>query len=185
MKSKSILYNLGNVFIIFSVIGFIFIFYPLLSAFLFPPQLSASERSENFILSIPSIKAEGVVIKNVDPFNKDEYTDALKRGIAHAKGTALPGSEGTVFIFAHSSGMPWVQTRYNAVFLRLNELKMNDTIVVTYNGKNYEYKVTDKKEVLPTEVNFLLNKSESDLILQTCTPIGTDWKRLLVFAESK
>lgn len=185
MKKRSLSYYLGTFFIIASLIGFVFIFYPVLSAYIFPRQLTAQEKSQSFILTIPTIKAEGVVLINVDPFNKDEYMDALKRGIAHAKNTSLPGERGTVFLFAHSSGMPWEITRYNSVFLRLNELQLNNEIKIMYEGKEYTYVVKNKKEVFPTEVNYLLKESKHHLILQTCTPIGTDWKRLLIFADIK
>ncbi len=185
MKKRSISYYLGTILIIASLFGFVLIFYPVLSAYFFPRQLTAQEKSQSFTLVIPTIKAEGIVLKNVDPFNRDEYMGALKRGIAHAKNTSLPGENGTIFLFAHSSGMPWEITRYNSVFLRLNELKLNDHIKIMYEGKEYSYLVKNKKEVFPTEVNYLLKESKHHLILQTCTPIGTDWKRLLIFADMK
>ncbi|KKP64635.1 MAG: hypothetical protein UR61_C0042G0002, partial [candidate division WS6 bacterium GW2011_GWE1_34_7] len=45
---------------------------------------------KNFGLYIPKIKANAKVIRDVDPYDKEEYTNALIYGVAHAKGTALP-----------------------------------------------------------------------------------------------
>ena len=74
-------------------------------------------------------------------------------------------------------------TRTNTPFLRLGELKNGDQIIIHKAGKDYVYLVEDKKEVWPNEVNLVLEKSKDYLILQTCTPLGTDWKRLLIFAK--
>jgi len=71
-------------------------------------------------------------------------------------------------------------TRYNTIFLRLSSLKAGDPILLKFNGVQYQYRVTRKAEVWPYEVESLLNINDSDqLVLQTCTPIGTDLKRLL------
>lgn len=183
MKRRSFSYYFGTILILLSLAGLSFTFYPVIRAY-YPPSLETGKISKDgFSISIPKIHATGTIIENVDPFNKEEYDRALKKGIAHALGTSLPNQQGTMFLFAHSSGLPWELTRYNTIFLRLNELRPNDKIVVRFEGKLYTYKVRESKEVWPSEVNFLLEGSKDQLILQTCTPIGTDLKRLLVFAD--
>jgi len=181
MRKNKLAYHIGNILIIVSLIGFGVTFYPLISAY-FPRSYANEQSSDGNAISIPKIKANSPIIENVDPFNKLEYDEALKQGVAHAKSTASPGQAGTVFLFAHSSALPWELTRVNAVFLRLGELKNGDIINIVQNGKKYTYEVTDKKVVWPNEVNYLLNTSKTQLILQTCTPIGTSLKRLLIFA---
>lgn len=186
MKAKSATYYLGNILIILSLIGIAYIFYPVISVYISPPPVTALDPyTRQFILSIPKIHATGEIIKNVDPSNKNEYMAALKKGIAHAKGTSLPGEKGTIYLFAHSSALPWELTRYNTIFLRLNELKKGDEITIFYEGQNYVYSVTGKKEVWPSDTKYLQNLKRNQLILQTCTPVGTDLKRLLVFAVPK
>ena len=103
--------------------------------------------------------------------------------MAHAKGTALPNQAGTTFLFAHSSDVPWRITSYNTAFYRLGKIQPGDQITITYEGEDYFYQVRDKKVVWPIEVEFLTKQGKDQLILQTCTPIGTSLKRLLVFAE--
>lgn len=149
-----------------------------------PPTLQKVQTKQGVYVTIPKINAQAPIIENVDPWNESEYNQALKKGVAQAKGTVKPGEKGTIFLFAHSSGLPWELTRYNTIFLRLNELQANDTITITKNEKEYTYKVTDKKEVWPNEVNYLMQTEKDQLILQTCTPVGTSLKRLLIFATT-
>lgn len=183
VKPNKILYYLGTLLMIFSAVVFIYIISPVLLIYLFPPKVATVSQKTGTYLTIPKIGAQAQVQENVDPFNKDEYKSVLKKNIAHAKETSLPGEAGTVFIFAHSSGPPWEITRLNTIFLRLNELKKGDTIRINKGKKVFTYTVSEKKEVYPSDVKYLLNTSKNQLILQTCTPIGTDWKRLLVFAQ--
>lgn len=134
---------------------------------------------------IPKINAYAPVIYNVDPYDATVYKRALTQGVAHAKGSAVPGQDGKVYLFAHSSGMPWEITRFNTIFLRLSELERDDEVFVYKDGEKYSYRVYDKKEVWPSEVSYLVEDVEDGriLVLQTCSPVGTDLKRLLVFAK--
>ncbi len=179
----SISYYLGNTLIVLSVLGFAFIFYPLIRLYLFPPHISPIASKHGLFITIPKISAQAPVITGVDPFDARQYMAALKKGIAQAKGTSLPGEKGTIYLFAHSSGPPWELTRYNTIFLRIGELKRGDKVILTRNGKNYTYLVRDKKTIWPSNLSYLKNTARTQLILQTCTPIGTDFQRLLVFAD--
>jgi len=140
----------------------------------------------NFSLIIPKINASSRVIPNVDPGNEAEYMAALKQGVAHAKGTYLPGGKGTVYLFAHSTDSPINIVRYNAVFYLLRELEAGDEVIVYFAGVKHRYSVTDKKIVEPTDTAYLMPENPLNkelLILQTCWPPGTRFKRLLIFAE--
>jgi LPXTG-site transpeptidase (sortase) family protein len=182
-NTGKISYYLGNAIMLLSLSVFVYIVSPILLIFLFPPKVESVSDKPGMYVTIPKIKAQSMVEINVDPYDEAAYQNVLKKSVAHAKGTKLPGEKGTVFIFAHSSGNPWEITRMNTIFLRLNELEKGDRIEVQKDGKRYVYKVTSKKEVFPSEVNYLQEIDKDQLILQTCTPIGTDWKRLLVFAQ--
>ena len=95
----------------------------------------------------------------------------------------MPGETGTIFLFAHSSDAPWRLTRYNTVFLRLGGLEPGDEIHITTEKGEFIYRVREKKVVWPNETEYLTNIERDQLILQTCSPVGTDLKRLLVFAD--
>ena len=189
MKNK-IVYYLGNFLIVTSVSALLFIYYPFIKIYLFPPKLQDLTLQKGYFIQIPEIKAQAPVILNVDPWNESEYRQKLKTGVAHAKTTSPPGEKGVSYLFAHSSDNPWSIGRYNTIFFRLGELNLNDEIFIFKDGKKYVYKVTDKKIVWPSEVEYLKQKtsnysSSSQLILQTCYPIGTAFQRLLIFAEKK
>lgn len=143
---------------------------------------------DNFDISIPKIGAISQVAKSVDTQSKEEYLKVLSSGkLAQALGSALPGDGmgKSIYIFAHSSEQNIVSLRNNAVFYLLDLLKNKDQILVNYQDKNYVYEVVDRKIANPKDVEFLnySDPSSETLILQTCWPIGTNWKRLLVFAK--
>ncbi len=136
-----------------------------------------------FSLVIPKIGAASNIVANVDSGKEDEYSAALKKGVAHAKGTYFPGQGKTVYLFAHSTDSEFNATLYNAVFYLLNKMEADDQIMVYFLDKKYIYKVKEKLIVPPTDTSWF-NPGESErLILQTCYPPGTTWQRLLVIAE--
>jgi LPXTG-site transpeptidase (sortase) family protein len=124
----------------------------------------------------------------VDAGDEKSYTAALKEGVAHAAGSNLPGEKDThnktVYIFGHSTNGAWNITRYNALFYSLKDLTIGDSITLWFWGKQHDYKVTNMVKVDPSDVSYLQPQTDKDqLILQTCWPPGTTWKRLLVVAE--
>lgn len=185
MKKNRLLFYLGNALIIFSLLSTGYILYPIIRLSLFPSTAQAVPDSV-FSVSIPRINATAPIIEQVDPWNEQVYKEELKKGVAHAKGSAFPGENGRVFLFAHSSALPWEITRFNTAFFRLTELQTGDTIILKRNGKKYIYSVYMKKEVWPDEVSYLRSSSKNaEVVLQTCTPIGTTLKRLLIFARQE
>lgn len=107
--------------------------------------------------------------------------------IAHSNYSALPGNGkgSTTYLFAHSTQQSIQTVRKNSVFYLLGELGENDKILINYQGTNIEYKVYMKKVISANESEYLTysDANREVLILQTCWPLGTNWKRLLVFAE--
>lgn len=136
-----------------------------------------------FSIVVPKIAANAKIIANVDAADEKVYLDVLQRGVAHALGTAFPGEGGHVFLFAHSTDYFWNVGTYNAVFYLLGKLEKGDEINIFYKNQRYVYKVQDKIVVDPSRADYLTRKSNKEfLTLQTCWPIGTTLKRLLVFA---
>lgn len=139
---------------------------------------------KEFSIVIPKIGVNSKVVKDVDPYNSKEYQSQLTKGVAHAKGTALPGESGNSFYFAHSSDNFYNANRYNSVFYLLNKLSGDDLIYLIYNSTIYIYKVTQVKTVAPEEISYLKGISdESTVTLMTCWPAGTTYKRLVVVGE--
>lgn len=140
--------------------------------------------SRDFGIVIPRIGANAKVIPDVDAGDEGEYMEALRNGVAHAKGTVYPGQIGNSVLFAHSVGNFWEVNQWNAVFYLLRELEPGDKINVFYKGERYNYEVYDKIIVDPDQVEYLSPKADfAKLTLQTCWPPGTTLKRLLVFGK--
>lgn len=139
----------------------------------------------DFGMSVSSLYLDEPIIMNVDPNDKTQYVAALKKGIAHAAGTQLPGNPGLGYYFAHSSH-PDVVEQYNAVFYLLGKLKPDDEVDIWFKEQKYSYVVTQLKETAPNDVSFLQQHYDKEtIVLQTCWPPGTTARRLLVFAVRK
>lgn len=161
----------------------LYIYYPLLFVYVAPPAIKATPTKGVFI-EIPKIQAQAPIIENVNPWDEREYQDKLQKGVAQAMGSSPVGSSsGTIYLFAHSSDVPWRMTRLNTAFFKLDQLQKNDEIKLIKNGKEFIYLVSEKRTVWPNEVKYLKELQEDQLILQTCTPVGTALQRLLIFAK--
>ncbi|MCL6096343.1 MAG: sortase [Patescibacteria group bacterium] len=142
----------------------------------------------SFNILIPKLGANAKVFPNVDASDPNQFLPVLKQGVAHAKGTVFPGMKGNIYLFAHSTDNFWDVGRYNAIFYLLKDLLPGDDVVIFFQNKRYNYVVTGSKTVDPTDVSYIVNaqnQSQETLILQTCWPPGTTWKRLIVFAKPK
>lgn len=137
----------------------------------------------NFGIVIPKINANARVIKDVDPYDPKIYQQALTKGVAHAKGSALPGEKGNIFLFSHSSSDFINATKYNSIFYLLTKLEKGDQIRLYYQTKSYVYLVEDKKIVNSDAITYLTNQTNKEsLTLMTCWPPGTSLKRLIITA---
>lgn len=139
-----------------------------------------------FSIVIPKIGASSQVIINVDPANEKEYLAALQKGVAHAKGSVFPGMPGTSFYFSHSTDSFWDVGRYNAVFYLLKDMQIGDDVYIYFKNNRYNYKVTKTEILDPNDVTLLVNAQNDkteQVVLQTCWPPGTTWKRFIVIAQ--
>ena len=142
------------------------------------PQLQANIDANT--IKIEKINLRAPVAWNVE---EDKILDSLVNGVAHYKGTSLPGEGGNVFIVGHSSNYFWIKSDYNNIFALLDKLSPGDRIEVTTADKVYVYQVKETKIVSPSEVQVLDNTPKETLSLMTCWPIGTSLKRMLVQSE--
>lgn len=185
---KDISKSLGTIFIVTSLALFAHIYYPIIiQEITFQTHLlsheNATPKSTEFGLVIEKIGVNEQVFPEVDPFNPQNYHPILLQGLAHAKGSALPGTQGTIYIFGHSSDNPFSITKYNTSFFLLRKLSPQDRITLYYHNQPYSFQVRESKVVSPFDTKYLHTQDRSQLILQTCTPVGTSLNRLLVFAD--
>lgn len=152
-----------------------------------PTEQVLAPTDPNFSIIIPKIGASSKVYPNVNPANENSFLPILREGVAHAEGTVFPGMKGNIYLFAHSTDNFWDVGRYNAIFYLLKDLSPGDEIVVYFEGVRYNYIVDHSEIVDPNDISRITNAKTGteELILQTCWPPGTTWKRLLVIAKRK
>jgi sortase A len=181
----------GAVILGASVFVLLLTFYPVLKEEVayqfFPPAVSDKKVraiNDEFGIIVPKIGANAVVVSDVDWQDASAYQEALTKGVAHAAGTAHPGENGNVFLFAHSGTDFFQATRYNAIFYLIDKLELGDEVTLWYHQQKFTYRVTNKKTVAPEQIEYLSgDPSRQTLTLMTCTPAGTTLHRLIVSAE--
>ena len=148
------------------------------------PTPQSVSKSESHQLLIEKINVSVPIIINTDGNNKEEYDKALENGIAHLKGSALPGKNGNVFIFGHSSYYPEKPGNYKQVFAKLNDLVPGDIFEIQSVDARYIYKILNKKIVEPNDVSVAnQNNALKQITLMTCWPVGSTAQRLVVVGE--
>lgn len=145
-------------------------------------KLEEANIPQYFYITIPKLRIKDAMIEtNAAHLQPD-------KALGHYPGSALPNQPGNSFIFGHSVlPMFYNPKNYKAIFSTLSQLQKGDTFTVNYNNKEYKYEVESKEELKPELVQPLAKikpdyLNESTMVLMTCSPAGTKYKRLLVNA---
>jgi sortase A len=120
-------------------------------------------------IEIPSLGLSAIVIEGIG-------RTALRRGIGHIPGTAMPGEPGNVGLSGHR----------DTFFRPLKDLKIKDEIQFSTLKGDFIYEVESLKVVNPRDVGVLAPSHENTLTLVTCYPffyIGSAPKRFVVRAR--
>jgi len=123
---------------------------------------------------------------NVPGNNAAIYDEALKYGVAHLKGTTLPGDPGISVIYGHSGVAGFFAGRSSPqiVFSRLDTVSIGDTMTIDREGKELRYVVSGKKIIEAQDLSFMSEQPGKErAILLTCWPLGIGTKRLIIIAD--
>jgi LPXTG-site transpeptidase (sortase) family protein len=135
-------------------------------------------------LIIPKIAVRTQVLANVNPNKEEAYNEILNNKAAHAQGSAFPGQKGLIYLFGHSTNSIFNKNFFNPVFYSVKNLEPGDQIAILYQGKVHVYQINEKMVVNPDDFTAVkAGVNEEKLVLQTCWPPGTSWKRLLLVAS--
>ncbi len=133
---------------------------------------------------IPKINVEIPVVYDVPSIDEQSVDNGLERGVVHYASTPSPGEQGNVVVVGHSSNNIFNKGKYKFAFVLLKKLEVGDTFMLDKDGKQYVYRVYDKKIVKPTDVSVLGPADKpSTATLITCDPPGTSLNRLVVTGE--
>jgi LPXTG-site transpeptidase (sortase) family protein len=147
-----------------------------------PPDMRIVIPRINKNVPVVTISTEALVNRQWGRLEQ-QIQEALRDGVVHYPGTAFPDQDGNVVVTGHSSYFPWDPGRFKDVFALLHDVRVGDSIYMYYDQEKYKYTVYETKVVLPTEVDVLTQVGENRLTLITCTPVGTNLKRLIVLAS--
>lgn len=148
------------------------------------PVLAIAPGSQlEFSITIPQLQISSLNISHPDELSDEGLLKPLLKGVGHL--LSYPGSNGTVFVYGHSSGYPWDPSLYKESFRNLNKLESGDRIYVKFGGKVYVYEVSKKQSVPAQDVRKLIGQEQGGLILYTCWPPDRISERYLVYAELK
>src|SRR5581483_1263050 len=90
---------------------------------------------------IPKIHVNAPVIYKETIINQNQFLEDLEQGVVHYPNTALPGQEGNIVLFGHSSEAWWAPGNYKYVFTLLDKLQIQDIVYLNYDGTRYVYRV--------------------------------------------
>ena len=131
-------------------------------------------------LTIQALDLRGVPVRSSDAQR------ALDNGVIHEPDTSVPWDEGAqrnVYLVGHRLG--WRGTGSQHIFYNLDKLARGDEILLEdRRGRSHEYRVTKSFLVGPLDSWVKDVVPGRDMVtLQTCTPIPTFEKRLIVRAN--
>jgi len=120
--------------------------------------------------------------------NEDVIYDNLEDGVVHYDSSVKPGLKGVAIILGHSSAFPWYKGDYGAVFALLNKLQPGDKVLVQYSdGRTFTFVVQKSIIFNPLGDEDRLKEfeqtSKRSIVLLSCWPVGTNYRRIAVQAE--
>jgi sortase A len=135
--------------------------------------------------AIMELTIEAIGIYDVPVFDSNSQW-ALANGVAHNPQTSLPWSttaQRNVYLAGHRMGYRGTWSRM--IFYNLDKLKRGDEVLLKDRaGTSYRYRVSEVLMTDPTGVWVMGQVRGRDMVtLQTCTPIPTFEKRLIVRAD--
>jgi LPXTG-site transpeptidase (sortase) family protein len=146
------------------------------------------EYDKNMYITIKNIGIENIrITPNVESSERKVYDKSLKFGVAHFKGTPLPGDGGNSFIYGHSA-VPFFFNRHSnlpqTIFTKLENIDIGEMITIQKDENNFEYVVRNKKIVASDDFSILKTQGSKETVtLMTCWPLGAGTKRLVIVAE--
>lgn len=146
------------------------------------PTLKSSEKDNSPKVSMYNMSILKLGIKNAVVSTTD-YD--LASHLVSYRGTAIPPNNGSAVVFGHST-LPQLfdQNNYKTIFATLYRINVGDEIIINVSNIIYLYRIYNIMVVDPSDTSiFTQNYDNSYLILVTCTPPGTTWKRLIVKAR--
>lgn len=135
-------------------------------------QKSPPKTQPNSVI-IPSILLDKPILEG-----RDTYT-ILNKGIWRWPDGSTPDRGSNTILIGHR----FTYTDPRGVFYFLHKIKIGEDIGITWQNKQYIYKVSDIKVVPPTDTSILSPTKKPTLTMYTCTPLWWPKDRLVIIAQ--
>lgn len=134
-------------------------------------------------IRIPKISVIAPVVF-VAGTTEEDYQKGLESGAIHLPQTPFPGLAGNSYITGHSSDYAFKPGNYKEIFVKLNDLAVDDTVEVAlhyYSGRVrvQRWRMFQKQIVAADDQRLFAQTAEPVLTLATCWPINTSWQRVM------
>ncbi|MEK7515252.1 MAG: sortase [Patescibacteria group bacterium] len=156
---------------------------------LFPLADDISQRPlpSNARLVIDRLGVDAPIVFDVPPKNNDIYA-RLEDGVVHYNNSVKPGQDGIAIVLGHSSAYPWYRGQYGSVFALLGKLNPGERFYVRYeDGRTFIFEMKKSIVFNPFADDARLTELEQtntpSLVLLSCWPVGTNYRRIAVYAE--
>jgi sortase A len=135
-----------------------------------PDDLAAISRDTNHIV-IPRLRLDKPIFVGDNP-------NLVHKGVWHRPQTSLPGQGSNTVLVGHR-----FTYKDPAVFYSLDEVKVDDPIVLAWDGKLYVYRVNEVKIVPADALEVEAPTTEELLTVYTCDPLWSVKNRLVLTAK--
>jgi LPXTG-site transpeptidase (sortase) family protein len=132
-------------------------------------------------IEIPSIGIR-TTVTNPSSTSVAALDAELTKGAVRYPGSGVPGEEGNVLVFGHSSHLPVVHNQAYRAFNDIQKLKAGDPIFVIGEENAYIYSVESVEEATTESDGIPLQVDGAKLTLATCNNFGTKEDRFIVVA---
>lgn len=131
---------------------------------------SVAKHPDGNRLVIPKLFIDVPIIEGSDE-------SALVKGPWHIPNTGNPETGGNTVIAGHR-----FTYQGESVFYNFDKLAVGDEIGASWNGKAYNYKIVDIRNVQPNDMGVNSQAGPNRLTLYTCAPLWSTAQRLIVTA---
>ena len=113
-------------------------------------------------------------------YQKDSDQNTIEKHISILKESTFPDKKNSTMILAAHSGTAGV-----SFFQNLNQLEINDTVEILYQGKTYQYLVKEIWREKKTGYIYINREPKKHLILTTCDPIQKEYQIIVSCTEKE
>lgn len=171
------------IFIVLAVLAAVIVIYPLVPAVQY--QVGLVRRADHLPSlqnAIPPIDNRLVIPKiGVDTQIVEGKTETtLYQGVWRVPSGSTPDQGSNTILTGHRFQY---RPPNNTTFYLLDKLTAGDEVIVFWNQKKHEYRVTETKVVANNDFSIQAGTSDTRLTLYTCTPLFSTTKRLVVVAS--